>query len=240
MEREIERAISVYLEKVAAELGEMPADEKDAVLEGVESHIYEALKARFGGEATAEGLKAVLAEMAPPGSYAAPKAGDASAATGRATLCGHAMTAGLLLPLGFAWLALWLLLGRYHGLTEAFRDVAPWILFVLGAAGLTLTPVLGFAAISCIKASNGKRTGLPLAVAAAFTYPVLLMDAFIVVCLVNVCVSAANYLNANRVLFMLLAVATTIAATLIVWLSVWVFLRGWRWANRPLKEGEFT
>ena len=42
--KEIEHAIGVYLEKVAAELKHMPADEKDAVLASVESHIHESLQ----------------------------------------------------------------------------------------------------------------------------------------------------------------------------------------------------
>ena len=67
--RDIEQAIGQYLEKVAAELQHMPADEKDAVLASVESHIYESLRRVGADNPTLVDLKTVLANMAPPSSY---------------------------------------------------------------------------------------------------------------------------------------------------------------------------
>ena len=69
VDKDTKRAIGRYLEKVSAELASTPPDEKDSILEGVESHIYETLSRRAPENPTLRDLEAVLAEMAPPSSY---------------------------------------------------------------------------------------------------------------------------------------------------------------------------
>jgi len=68
-QKEVENAISHYLERVAAELGNVEPDERRSILQDVESHIYEALEKRSPGAATMADLGFVLAEMVPPWSY---------------------------------------------------------------------------------------------------------------------------------------------------------------------------
>ncbi len=66
----MQAAISRYLVEVATYLGGRTPDQRRELLADLESHIHEAL-ARRGHEPTLDDLEAVLAEMAPPESYAA-------------------------------------------------------------------------------------------------------------------------------------------------------------------------
>ena len=149
---------------------------------------------------------------------------------GGARVCGHALAAGAALPLCFAWLGLWLLLGRYHGLTDAFGHVAPWVLLTLGALGVTLPTVFGFAAISCIKGSEGRRTGMPLAVAAAFAAPVMLLAVFIVQS-ARFMVRSMAYDLPDKYIPVVMAATALIGIPGTIWLSVWIYRTGWRWAS---------
>ena len=70
LNHEIVEEIKRYLAQVAAHLKELPGDEQAGILDDVERHIHDALARRTGGHPTLPELRAVLAEMDPPESYA--------------------------------------------------------------------------------------------------------------------------------------------------------------------------
>jgi len=67
--KELTKQMKVHLNEVRKYLGNLPADERQEILQSIESHIYDALQSRSNGEPTAALLDAVLAEMDPPESY---------------------------------------------------------------------------------------------------------------------------------------------------------------------------
>jgi len=66
---ELTKQVKAHLDEVRKYLGTLPADERQEILQSIESHIYDALETRSDGEPTQELLSAVLAEMDPPESY---------------------------------------------------------------------------------------------------------------------------------------------------------------------------
>jgi hypothetical protein len=68
--RELRDRIGTYLRSVESNLQELPLDERQDVLENIESHIHDALERRCGGIPRPEDLEAVLAQMDAPESYA--------------------------------------------------------------------------------------------------------------------------------------------------------------------------
>jgi len=57
--KEIDKAVARYLEDVAAQLGNLPPDEKESILAELESHVYAALE-KIGPDPTLEDLNLVL------------------------------------------------------------------------------------------------------------------------------------------------------------------------------------
>jgi hypothetical protein len=69
LSNELTKQVNAHLSEVRKYLGELPADERQEILQSVESHIYDALERRSDGQPTSELLAAVIAEMDPPESY---------------------------------------------------------------------------------------------------------------------------------------------------------------------------
>ena len=66
---ELIEQIKIHLNQIRNHLGRLPADERQEILQAIESHIYDALEARSDGTPTAALLDAIIAEMDPPDSY---------------------------------------------------------------------------------------------------------------------------------------------------------------------------
>jgi len=220
-EKEIRNAVGRYLEEVARQLGGAPAEEKDTILADVEAHIYEALKQRAGEDATVSDLEAVLAQMAPPSSYAASHAGDGCAAESRPRFAKLPIIAACLAPFGF----IMILSGMSNGMNP-WPPSASWIWYIvlpLGVASPFAVTVLGFLSISKIRASKGRLIGMPLAVAATILYPIVIS---------NAALASAFAPMGHRALaiFIVIMIPCDIA------LAIYVRRR----ATRPLKPGEFA
>ena len=186
--RDIEQAIGQYLEKVAAELQHMPADEKDAVLASVESHIYESLRRVGADNPTLVDLKTVLANMAPPSSYGEKAGGSQSEApeveAQQPRLCRWAMAGALttVVTLGFfigvlnEW---WETAGRQERFVGGFEAILhSWVMIVsIFFVPAAICVSIGLKSIYGIRASKGRLGGLPLAVGATVMCPFLIADA---------------------------------------------------------------
>jgi hypothetical protein len=66
---ELTKRVTAHLDEIRKHLGKLPADERQEILQSIESHIYDALESRSEGKPTPALLDAVLAEMDPPESY---------------------------------------------------------------------------------------------------------------------------------------------------------------------------
>jgi len=69
LSNELTQQVNNHLDEVRKYLGNLPADERQEILQSIESHIYDALQSRSSGEPTSALLDAVTAEMDPPESY---------------------------------------------------------------------------------------------------------------------------------------------------------------------------
>ena len=72
------RGLKRYVKEVDRNLGGYPRDQRREIRSDVESHIYAALENRASGEVKTADLEAVLEEMGPPVSYAAPAQPDSA------------------------------------------------------------------------------------------------------------------------------------------------------------------
>jgi len=63
-------SIEDYLRNVKARLGGLPNDERSAIMDNLEAHVHDSLRARCqGADPTPEDVRAVLAEMDPPEAF---------------------------------------------------------------------------------------------------------------------------------------------------------------------------
>lgn len=69
LSNELTTQVNAHLSEVRKYLGNLPADERQEILQSIESHIYDALETRSNGDPTPALLEAVIAEMDPPESY---------------------------------------------------------------------------------------------------------------------------------------------------------------------------
>src|SRR5262249_28059246 len=96
------------------------------------------------------------------------------------------------------------------------------------------TTILGAVALHDIRSSHGRITGLPLALADALMFPLLLLDAFIfaawfAVMVMVVSVMGAQVPRSEAALFALPFALLTAGL-----LDVWIFRAAWRAANKSL------
>jgi hypothetical protein len=252
-DKEIQKAVGRYLEKVAVELTNVPHDERDAILESVESHIYEALERRSPGAATMSDLAFVFAEMASPSSYAqpakvtpapcppppAPASAPLQVQPREPRLCWYPVVGLILTPFAIVLaamvtsivLAMFLPAANMHrGSTPVFSP----LLIAVAAIVLPLpviSTMLGFVGISRIRASHGGLYGMPLAVAVSLIFPLVVFNVLTVGAAVLSVRGLQTLVSFPKPLFLL-------ELALIVLANVVVCRRVWRWANRPASQGQ--
>jgi len=126
-----------------------------------------------------------------------------------------------------------LLVGNSSAVTPDFVDYVAWIILFVGSVAPVGSTALGLVAISQIRASGGRVIGMPLAVFMSLLYPLLLLD------LVLGYLPAYALIMSDRIAeaagYVLLA-----GLALGLCLDVFVFVKVWKWANRPLAPGDFT
>ncbi len=157
----------------------MARSERQNILDDIETQIVEMLTARTHGRPTLEDVKAVIAELDPPESYAEHAEDDRKGP--RARFSRVAVLGAFWAPFGPILVFLFLF-ARLHVVAA---EAAPPPSMPLGSLLLALTTVplgltspfgttiLGLVSISQIRNSRGKLHGLPLAAADALLYPLL-------------------------------------------------------------------
>ena len=231
--RQVTHTISAYLERIAAELGNVSADEKDTILQEVESHIYDALRTRCGEAPSVEDLKLILAGMDSPESYCrdqAPAATITDAVAEGHRFCRYTIVAGALGALSLTGIILILALVRtvFQHVGDGQLAVAPLMfLFVLAAIAST---VLGLVGISAIRASRGRLIGMPLAVAMSLLYPIIALSYALVQALYSLCVLLPPQTWRS--------VAAGVAWLITIAVDIFIIRAVWRWATRPVATDE--
>jgi len=230
--REIDKAVGQYLEEVAAQLGDMPADEKDDILRDIESHIYAALE-KYGPNPTVDDLNVILAGMDRPSSYA-PSARQAATSAGSPRFCRLPVLGAAWAPFGVL-VTVFYLLAWFHnvGMDGVFYRIYQFVIFPLGITAPFGCTALGLMAVSKIRASGGRLIGMPLAVSIAVLFPVVIADAM-------VAIGAFTILQELQEPVWVRVLVITASPIVVVALGFVIFRAVWRWANRPLKSGEFT
>lgn len=181
----IERqSISNYLEAVSKCLR---GPERDDTLENIESHIHESIAARLERGEREGVVDAILAEMDPPDAYR-----SATLISEESKISRLAIFGVLLLPFGHPVLWHFIRLTSYRDFVgySSFYNSMTFYAFVLpvGAICVMMTIVLGWLAGKEIRSSDGSVTGMPLAVISATLYPVLLLNLFLFIAVVNMVV----------------------------------------------------
>ena len=237
----IEREIGRYLETVAASLGDMPADEKDDILRDIESHIYAALE-KCGPEPSVDDLNVVLAGMDRPSAYARSVEGAGTVAR-QARFCRIALAAAAL----FAIVAMAFPVAYIAWEVEAVNPVKSYWSFVwfvslpLSLIGMFACTLFGFAAVSKIRASRGAFMGLLPAVFAVLVWPIIGLNLGVIVTANMVLDNTLPRLGDSGIAYVAVIFVTLAAALgLIVVLTVWIPRSFWKWANRPISDGEIA
>ena len=132
--------------------------------------------------------------------------------------------------------------GTSHG-PSSILQIVLWLLAAIGLTAPVATTAFGVAAISEIRHSAGGIIGLPLALADALLFPLLLLDALIMACcglLVGIVLSFAARVLGNGPgglgafeLLLLGGFGLVIALPL----DFWIVRRAWRAASKPLSAG---
>jgi hypothetical protein len=118
-----------------------------------------------------------------------------------------------------------------------------WLIAAIGVTAPIGTTAFGLAAISEIRHSAGRIIGLPLALADALLYPILLLDALIMGCcallagtaltLISRALGASHPGLGPIELILLGALGLVIALPL----DYWIVRKAWRAANTPVSPG---
>lgn len=236
-EREVTRAIGAYLERVAAELGGVPADEKDAILQEIESHIYDALQKRCGKSPSIEELDIVLGEMDAPQSYRRNQAPAGIAVTQGPRFCKYPIVGAVFASLS---LILGILLWVCNGAAEEPPTLLKYIMYatlVPGLAAPVVTTALGLVGVSAIRASRGRLIGMPLAVAMSLLYPLTGLTAMLTFGVGHSARIFAPGLDMPR-MHNLVTAAACLGLVVAVVVDIFIISRVWRWASRPVAPGE--
>ena len=192
--------IRSYLQAVGDRLNE---PDRDETLAEIESHIHEAIAVRFQAGEGPGLVEAVLAEMEPPEHYGSPPV-----PTGQGGLCGFALAGALLLPWGLPVLYHVILLtpAGDGGRMPAFYDSSLYHFLVLpvGLISMILSVVFGCCSVGRIRKSSGSLSGFPLAAIDTIFYPLLLVNLFAFIVLVNVLAAAEGAVGNIWVLLLML------------------------------------
>lgn len=232
LDRSVQDAIGRHLEEVASQLSAATPEEADVILQEIEAHIHEALGDRFPHGATTDDLETVLSEMDPPSSYAGAIEGTPLIA-GQPRFCRTAILAAVVACVAPILMVVRLVVESLKSSSSIRFGIGAMSILLAVVYYLLLTPPLGLVAVSQIRASRGGLIGMPLAFATAFVCPVFVISCGLFA-VVSFCV-ADSHISPRSV-----AIVRISAVVLILALAFFILRAGWRWANRPLKDGEFA
>jgi hypothetical protein len=229
----VEKRINHYLDAVRDQLAGLSDDEVDSIIDDLREHIHARLQA-LGEPPTVDHVKAVLAEMDPPESFAqdlgpvAPPARVSRLAIIGAALLPFGVVAGILLlfPVGSTTYSV------VDGVARTARPATPWWQWLLRVTVLPLgvispfaTTILGIVSLSQIRASGGRLIGKPLALIDALFYPLLLLDGLLVALLAWIIATVAAGQLALAESLTWLAYVLVIIVDLLIVTMVWRKIR---------------
>ncbi len=177
---EVKRGVMRYLDDVADHLDAATPEEKEAILQRLYAHIYEAL-VRANAH-TLPGLQQVLATLPPPASYTLHPKSETPVIELPATAarwCPEAIIGASLLPLGLYGLFRGCQLAVSASASSAPLSAGHWLIMLLGLLFPFIIMLLGITGIEKIRLSRGRLYGLALAVSTALVFPILLVDAVV-------------------------------------------------------------
>lgn len=231
MWKAIEVEIDGYLTQVKAHLGNLTGEEVDEILSSIRSHIDTALAEYSNGDSDLEAVKAVLAELDPPESYAENLLLSAEEPPLETQFSKHAAIGAALLPFGIILAFTMMSVSSSSSTTyvdgtavvERGRSIWQWlasfILIPLGIISPFAATSLGLMGISKIRNSKGTISGLPLAFFVTVFYPIIILDTVLFMIAVSL-FQEASYWN----------IAAVITLALILALDYYAVRKGWRTA----------
>ena len=185
----VQRCIDDHLDLIDEMLrgSGMSRSERQSILDDVQTQVLDMLAERAEGEPTVEEVRAVIAELDPPESYATEGevGGERPAHTPRPATSSRFSKLAIIgafwgsLPFVFAiLLALVAYLNPGDRSSPAGVVILQVLLLPLGPVALTApfgTTILGWIAVAQIRYSAGRLHGLGLALANSLVYPILLL-----------------------------------------------------------------
>jgi hypothetical protein len=191
---EVRQRVFRHLEEIDKALSAQNVEwmQRRAIVDDVEGQITEMLTARKVGVPTVGDIEAILVELDPPASYAS-GAGASNSPVPQtlpvdlppATLSRKAVLGAIFAPMLLILVPMLLvapaaqprlLFPGFAG--SAVAMIVP--LLLLGIAGPFVTTICGIVAIGEIRRSNGRIYGLPLAIADALFYPLIVLDVLMI------------------------------------------------------------
>ncbi|MBL7009343.1 MAG: hypothetical protein ISR76_10115, partial [Planctomycetes bacterium] len=176
-DRAIQRRMAAYAHAVGEALAHVPAADRESILEDLEEHIDDALRAA-GGDRGLEQLEAVLTALGSPEAYAADLQVPGPAEPVEPRLCKKAVL-GLLWSASFVLVAVpsWLVVrleepGAGPSLGERLFQFSAF----LSLAGALGGPVLSAIALTQIRLAAGRLSGFGMATVGAWLPPLLVID----------------------------------------------------------------
>ena len=173
--------IKAYLDAVAANLS---GPERTETIADLESHIYEAIAFKAENDDSSSIVEAVISEMESPENY------SKSTLITQSSICGLAITGAILLPFGLP--VLWHVVSqtpagdRWEDIEFYNSSLYHFLYLPLGIITMFLSPILGVMSIKRIRQAKGAFSGGLLAVAVAVFYPILLINLFVFIVVVNI------------------------------------------------------
>ena len=256
----VQRCIDDHLDLIDETLrgSGMSRSERQSILDDVQTQVLDMLAERTEDEPTVEDVRAVIAELDPPESYANEDEVVRDSLAARAQHDAAAPRFSKLAIVGAFWgslpfvLAILAVLVTF--LSPRDQSTAPplgavilqILLLLLGPVALTApfgTTILGWIAVARIRYSVGRLHGLGLALANALVYPILLLFgiSYGMAVLLGAFLEAPgeildlsyphswNDLMSNGIIWAIAITIWIVTSSLLVW---WT----WRAANRPVDK----
>lgn len=189
LDERMQRHLDDYLQSVSQVLARSGMDRSQiqSVLEDIEIQAIEMLRDRAGDSPTEADMRATIAGLADPESFAQ----ATEATSGDRLVPDEALTPrriSRLAILGICWAPFFFILKNIFqfidflipGSTPTEPALLPvllfWTFLTLGLTAPFATTILGWVAVSQIENSAGRLSGLGLAVAGGLLYPLLFLD----------------------------------------------------------------
>lgn len=178
-ERTMQHRKAAYVHAVGEALAQVPATDRESILEDLEEHIDDALRAA-GMEPGIKQLEQVLSALGSPQAYAADLSLSPPTEALPPKLCKKAAI-GLLWSLAFLFVAVpsWLThIAEEEGAPVSLGERLFQALAFLSLAGGIGGPVVSGIALTQIRHSAGRLIGLGMAVVGVWLLPALVTDVF--------------------------------------------------------------